>query len=83
MSNPCLETHHQTHSLLEYDEETQTALYKVVKGYKAGVVMVGQVVVDFQAKLKALEAQKAELFLPIICFHSRLLSVTGICNLLL
>ena len=56
----CLEAHHQTHSILEEAEESQTELDEVLNGYKAGDAMRGRVDGVLQTKLKAIEAKVAE-----------------------
>jgi len=56
----CEEAHHQTHSLLEEAEESQTELDQVLNGFKAGDAPRGRVNGVLHAKLKAIEAQIAE-----------------------
>ena len=56
----CVEAHHQTRSLLEEAEESQTELDEVLNGYKEGDGMRGRVDGVLQTMLKAIEAQIAE-----------------------
>ena len=56
----CVEAQHQTHSLLEEAEESQTELDQVLNGFKAGDATRGRVDGVLQAKLKALQAQIAD-----------------------